>query len=96
MLECIITLVKYNRTSNGADIEEVEDDSYDLVATERSVGMRESYEALSVGIKPERVFVISDYLDYEGQKTLFYNDERYEIIRTFRKDTDELEITVTR
>lgn len=96
MHECVITLVKHTKTANGADIIETEKDRYDLMATEKSVGMRETYQALSVGLKPEKVFIISDYLDYEDQKILIFEEEKYEIIRTYKKDDNQLEITVTR
>ena len=58
-----------------------------------SVGQKEFYEAVTVGLKPEIKFVLQDYQDYQGEKELAYNGIRYEIIRTFRTNTNLLEIT---
>ena len=95
MLETVITLIEYDRAVVGADIKRTEKEKYDLIASERSVGMKEKYEALNVGLQIERVFVISDYLDYKGQKNLIHEAIEYEVIRTFRKE-NSLEIYVTR
>lgn len=91
-----ITLLTIARNQSGADIVETITKEYDVLADIRSVGMKENYEAFSVGLKPELVIVIADYLDYEGQERLIYNDIQYQIIRTYKKSTRELEIVVTR
>jgi len=59
----------------------------------RSVGMKEFYQAQTAGSKPEIKFVITDYMDYQGQKYLIHNDIRYKILRTYRTGNNELEIT---
>lgn len=59
----------------------------------RSVGMREAYEALSNGLKPEFVFVLSDYTDYNGEKICEYKSKRYRIVRTYRNN-QSVELTV--
>ena len=58
----------------------------------KSVGMKENYEALAVGLKPELVFVLSDYYDYDDQEFIEYETKRYKVIRKDRKKTNELEI----
>lgn len=68
---------------------------YDVLARYNSVGMKETYTAMSLGLKPEISFTIADYYDYDGQDSLEYQGERYRIIRTYRKATNELEIVVT-
>lgn len=65
-----------------------------IFADVKSIGTKEFYEAATAGMKPEIKFVIQDYLDYEGEKELSYNGFRYPIIRTFRTQTNQLEITV--
>lgn len=62
----------------------------------RSVGMKENYQALAVGLKPELVFILADHLDYDGQEEVEYNGLTYQVIRTYRKDSDELEMVVSR
>lgn len=51
----------------------------------RSVGMSESYQALSYGLHPQFVFTLSDYTDYQGEKICEYKGTRYRIVRTDRK-----------
>lgn len=58
-----------------------------------SVGQGEFYQAQALGLKPELKFRIADYMDYEGEKTVKYEDKEYEILRTYR-DGIKLEITL--
>ena len=93
----LIKLLTITEEAEGIDIVEAITKTNELAAKVLSVGMKETYEALSVGLKPELVFEIADYLDYEGQEVIEYEEERYKVLRTFRKKTgNELEITVTR
>lgn len=68
----------------------------DVFAQVKSIGMKESYEALAVGLKPEMAFLIADYYDYDNQEHIEYNSVRYKVLRTFRKSSNELEIVVTK
>lgn len=95
----------YNDVITLLTITEAVNDIGDLVETigkkevfaqVRSVGMKESYEALAVGLKPELTFVLADYYDYDGQEFIEYNSVRYRVLRTYRKTSNELEIVVTR
>lgn len=66
----------------------------EMVFTEvKSISQSEFYQAQTAGKKPEIKFVITDYLDYEGQKYLIYEGVRYNVLRTYRKSGNELEIT---
>ena len=49
-----------------------------------SVGVKEFYEAAAVGLQPELKFILSDYLDYNGETCLEYDGKRYRIARTYR------------
>ena len=51
----------------------------------RSVGMREFYQAQATGLKPEIVFELSDYLEYENETHVIYNGETYRVLRSYRK-----------
>jgi len=64
----------------------------EVFAKVKSVGMKENYEALAVGLKPELVFVLSDYYDYDDQEFIEYKAKRYKVLRTYRKESNELEI----
>jgi len=65
-----------------------------IFALVKSIGTKEFYEAATAGLKPEIKFVIQDYLDYEGEKELAFNGFRYQILRTYRTQSNQLEITV--
>lgn len=95
----------YNDVIALLSIEEEPNDIGDLVETitrtevfaeVRSIGMKEKYEALAVGLKPELTFVLADYYDYDNQEAVEYNGIRYKVLRTYQKRTHELEIVVTR
>lgn len=58
-----------------------------------SIGQAEFYQAHAVGLKPELKFVLSDYLDYEGENLVEYLGQRFRVLRTFRNG-QELEITL--
>lgn len=64
-----------------------------------SVGRSEFYQAAQMDLKPEYVFTLSSYMDYQGEPELLYEDwtgteKLYSIIRTYRpQNADRLEIT---
>lgn len=51
-------------------------ESRTVFATLRSVGQKEFYEAAAVGLKPEIVFVLEDYLDYQDEQIVLYKPFR--------------------
>ena len=59
----------------------------------RSATMREFYAAENETLKPEYVITISHRIDYNGERELEYNGERYVVIRSFWQG-DEVELTV--
>lgn len=70
-----------------------EERSDPVYAEIKSIGQNEFYQAQTAGKKPEIKFKITDYMDYQGQRYLIYNGVRYSILRTFRTNGNELEIT---
>ena len=58
----------------------------------KSIGQSEFYQAQAQGLKPEIKFILPDYLDYNNQEELIYNNFRYKVLRTYRTDKNELEI----
>ena len=58
----------------------------------RSIGSKAFYQAQTAGRKPEIKFVVTDHLDYRGQKYLVHEGVRYTVLRTYRTG-NELEIT---
>ena len=57
----------------------------------KSIGQSEFYQAQAQGLKLEIKFVLADYLDYDNQEEVIYNNFRYKVLRTF-KSGNELEI----
>ena len=62
----------------------VEETTQMVYVTVRSVGHTEVYEAMAQGLHPTLVFRISNFLDYNGERYLIYEDKRYHVIRTYR------------
>lgn len=66
----------------------------EIFAEVLSIGQQEFYQAQATGLKPELKFEIADYLDYKNEKELIYNNVKYQVLRTYRKNKTQLEITV--
>lgn len=63
---------------------------------EESVSRSEFYTAAQADLQPELILVLSHYIDYDGQRLAEYHGEEYSIIRTYRRNTDELELVLSR
>ena len=57
----------------------------------KSIGQSEFYQAQAQGMKPEIKFVLADYLDYDNQEEVVYNNFVYKVLRTYRSG-NEIEI----
>lgn len=95
MCNDIIVIIKEIRTTDAYGDEVVENEKREVFADVKSVGMKESYEARALGLRPEYTFVIADYYDYDDEDLIEYDNKVYRVLRTFRKGFS-LEITVTR
>ena len=62
-------------------------------ATKKSIKQSEFYNAATIGMKPELVFVVRDF-EYQNHERLKYNNVTYEIIRAYEID-DVVELIVT-
>lgn len=82
----VLTLIK--RTPGTDEITKRE-----VFCSLRSVGMREFYQAHAADLHPEAVFVLTDYLDYEGETLADHDGHRYHVLRAYRKG-QELELVV--
>lgn len=88
----VITLISENPAAHGV-FDTTSETSRQVFCSVRSVGMTEAYTALSNGLNPQFVFVLSDYADYQGEKICSYNGKRYRIVRTYRNN-QQIELTV--
>lgn len=59
----------------------------------RSVTMSETYRAMENGIDPQFVFVLADYAEYQDEKIVIYNNQRWRVVRTY-VDHEKIELTV--
>ena len=88
----VLTLISETPEAHGV-FDAVTEKETQVFCTVRSVGMNEAYQAMSNGLKPTFVFVLSDYSDYHGEKICNYHETRYRIVRTYRSG-QSIELTV--
>lgn len=81
----IITLLTAQKDTDALGDPVIGTTGRDVFCGVKSVGMKEFYEADAAGLKPEIVFVLTDYLEYENETHLTYNGETYRVLRTYRK-----------
>lgn len=67
----------------------------EVAAESRSVGMTETYTALSQGLRPSITFKLALAEDYQGEKEVEYGGVRYRVLRTYRNG-DGIELTCER
>lgn len=64
----------------------------EVFAELKSIRQSEFYQAHAVGLKPEIVFILPDYLEYNNEKIVLFqdfNDEKeqeYTVLRTYRNN----------
>lgn len=89
-----IKLIKKIRIGKDKDLNvEYKDETKEIFAEIRSVYGNEFYTAGTQDIKPEAVLIIYPF-EYSSEKTIEYDGKRYEVIRTYEKNINELEITI--
>ena len=62
-----------------------------ILCAVKSIGRNEFYAAAQAGLKPEITFVIHGY-EYNGEKEVEFEGEKYKVIRTYMKDFEEMEL----
>ena len=84
-MDDVITLIA--ETVTGYDEygnEQVTTTERELLCQVYGVSRREFYAAAAVGMQPEVTVRLSDFADYEGEKTARWDGEIYTVIRTYR------------
>lgn len=67
----------------------------EIICEVESIGHKEFFAASQQGLKPEyKLTVWAD--EYQGESTVIYNGETYKIYRSFRRNTDRMELYITR
>lgn len=92
-----VTLIQVTETTNEI-ADTAQDETYYVSYAEIiSPYMKETYEALARGFKPEFVVVLPSWHDdYHGERQLEYGGDRYNIIRAYKAKDLTCELTVTR
>lgn len=62
-----------------------------VFANKKDVRQSEFYQAMATGLRPELMFEVRT-IEYNGEKTLRYNNELYSIIRTYSKNGEITEL----
>ena len=91
----ILTLIKQTKGVDEYGDPTISETRRDVFCRLASIGQKEFYQAHAVGLQPELKFVLSDYLDYNGEALVEYDGQKYRILRTYRTGT-ELELVVYR
>lgn len=69
--------------------------SRELLCGLRSITRSEFYQAAATDYRPELVFVLADYYDYNGETLVSYDGQFYRVIKTYRNG-HALELTVSK
>lgn len=89
----VITLIKTIEVTNEYGGLEYIPIKREVFARKKSVGMKETYQAAAVGFRPDIVFVLFDYSDYQDEEFVEFDSKVYSVIRTFQKEEDnEIEL----
>jgi SPP1 family predicted phage head-tail adaptor len=67
-----------------------------VFCTVRSIGQQEAYLALGQGLNPELKVILAHDFEYEGERLCELGGVRYDILRTYVTEADEIELTLQR
>lgn len=100
MYDNVITFISETTTVNEYGDTVATETERTVFAEEKSVGQSEFYQAQAEGYKAEIKFILADFCDYQGERSLKYtpyggSETTYEVIRTYRVD-NRLEIVCQR
>lgn len=81
-------------TADEATGEETRSRSYASIASVRG---SETYQAMTVGLKPELMIVLPDWhTDYHGEQQVEYGGNPYRVLRAYQTEDGRAELTVYR
>ena len=64
--------------------------------TEKTVGLQEAYQALGLGLNPEKRLLIPYEKDYAGERELEYEGERWKVLRVAGGEYNGVLLTIER
>ncbi len=87
----VVSLVAVSQEKNDAgDLVDTET-TRTVFADRRSIRASEFYQAQASGLRPEIMFVVR-YGEYQNEPILEHDGKRYNIIRTYSKNGEEIEL----
>lgn len=89
-----LTLIQQTFSRNGIGDPISTDTETVILCGLKSVGRNEFYAAAVPGLRPERIFIIHGY-EYNGEKTVKFEGARYNVLRTYATDFEEMELVCT-
>lgn len=99
-MDDVITLVSEIVTGHDENGNEIITTQYrEVFCRSYGVDRNEFYSAATAGLKPEVTVRLSDYADYEGEKTAIFHGVEYDIIRTYtgrHLELNEIEMIMER
>lgn len=90
-----VTLIKNKTTYDDIGNPITQQERTTVLCKLSSVGTNEFYQASAQGLKPDIEFTIHGY-EYDGQSEVVFQGDEYKVIRTYRKDFEEIELTCQR
>ena len=64
--------------------------------TEKALGMQEAYQAMGLGLNPEKRLLIPYDKDYRGERELMYEGERWKVLRVAVGEYNGVLLTIQR
>lgn len=91
----MVKLIRENPAAHGVGTEPAET-ARDVYCTLKSIGMKEAYQAMGLGLSPEMKIVLAHDFEYGGEPLCEVHGVRFRIIRTYITENDGIELTVQR
>ena len=91
----VLRLIKQTTGTDALGDATVTETAREVFAELQSIGQKEFYQAMAVGLQPEVAFRLADYLDFDGERYVEHAGQRLRVLRTYRKG-QELELVCYR
>ena len=94
-MDSIINLIGETRTQDASGVFHNTPDLRQVFCKVRSVSAREFFEGGRNGLNPELKFTMFA-ADYQGERVLEYNGDKYAVYRTYKAGSDYIELYAER
>ena len=91
----VCDLIQVSPAAEGVGIERTETRRR-VYCTIRSIGMQEAYQAMGLGLNPEKRLLIPYEKDYAGERELEYEGERWKVLRVAGNEYNGVLLTIQR